>query len=443
MENSFDGFKVGDLLENAINNYYKKKGYKWIIIENETIYVKFFIKGKKSYTGWGFEVDDLNRMGLEYAHFKQKTNKLFKNYKHSIKYSTEDYNCIIIDLYDKIEEKEFDKLYLSLQKDNIITHEIENEVVEYRDFNFKLEHHSLNPHHKKIIINNAKKNIKLIIKGLPVKKRDTCRIFRNYGLKCLTVLWKQDKINQSFKRELLLTIIELLEKIMFGELVLEDLQFIVSMNKPYDSYENKNSFHLKCYEQIEKREPGNEPVINDRIPYIVINKKYEKQSICECAYYLPYAIKDNKLNDINVEYYIEAAISYFDCLFGFLFHELKNNNDLLVINENLLMKEDDEIEDIDDKDSKKKKKQVVRKKSQIFLLAKYAIQKYEHMMNLLHKQNFINFLHKNVKDHNVPKLKRKKIEWDDVIEKIKLKNENTKKRKKVYNIQSFLKNKKK
>lgn len=64
--------------------------------------------------------------------------------------------------------------------------------------------------------------------------------------------------------------------------------------------------HLAVVKKIQQRDPGTEPKVGDRVPYVVINRMTAKDKLCEFVEDPKY-VEENKI-PLNYEYYIEKQI---------------------------------------------------------------------------------------------------------------------------------------
>lgn len=135
---------------------------------------------------------------------------------------------------------------------------------------------------------------KIDVKGLQVVRRDSCKYVRNACKKLLEIVLESNdpKHAVSYAREMKETLIK-------GNVDIEDLILTKSLA---DSYKVPMP-HVEVVKKMKERNPGSEPQIGSRVPFVVIKTKRGEEKLFEKAED-PVWVQQNKV-PIDYEYYFE------------------------------------------------------------------------------------------------------------------------------------------
>lgn len=135
---------------------------------------------------------------------------------------------------------------------------------------------------------------KIDVKGLQVVRRDSCKYVRNACKKLLEIVLESNdpKHAVSYAREMKETLIK-------GNVDMEDLILTKSLA---DSYKVQMP-HVEVVKKMKERNPGSEPQIGSRVPFVVVKTKRGEEKLFEKAED-PVWVQQNKI-PIDYEYYFE------------------------------------------------------------------------------------------------------------------------------------------
>ena len=143
-------------------------------------------------------------------------------------------------------------------------------------------------------------------KGVELVRRDGCQIAKKLQVDVL------DALMHKIDRELAVQQVHIyMNKIVNNEFPLVDYKMSKSRRK---TYVNEELPHLKVVEKMRQRDPGSEPQIGDRVPFVLIETKDPKAKACEKAEdpkYVELSHKNpNTKKHIKIDrlYYVEHQI---------------------------------------------------------------------------------------------------------------------------------------
>lgn len=142
---------------------------------------------------------------------------------------------------------------------------------------------------------------KLDAKGIELVRRDNCALAKRIQKKCLDALmYKRDPdlAVQEIKAELC--------TIVNDEVPLADYKLSKSMRK---NYINNDLPHLAVCKKMAKRNPGSEPRVGDRVPYVLLyDRKRPKAKTFEKAEDIGFAARHADVCTVDRLYYLEHQI---------------------------------------------------------------------------------------------------------------------------------------
>ena len=148
---------------------------------------------------------------------------------------------------------------------------------------------------------NKMVNTKLDAKGIELVRRDNCKLAKRIQKKCLDALM--------YKRDPDLAIREIKEELalmMSDSVPLLDYKLSKARRK---NYVNEDLPHLAVCEKMAKRNPGSEPQVGDRVPYVLLHlRNNAKAKTFEKAEDIGYAARNPLECTIDRLYYLEHQI---------------------------------------------------------------------------------------------------------------------------------------
>ena len=140
--------------------------------------------------------------------------------------------------------------------------------------------------------------------GIVLKRRDNARIVKYVVGGVVDKLINSEDLEQG-KKEALLFTDNILKDIINGKF---DINYFVITKSLKEHYKNRNSIaHAVLADRIKKRDPGNAPAANDRVPYVYQVVKERKGMLQGERVELPSYILEHKI-PIDYMFYIKKQI---------------------------------------------------------------------------------------------------------------------------------------
>ncbi len=156
---------------------------------------------------------------------------------------------------------------------------------------------------------------KLDAKGIELVRRDNCALAKRIQQKTLDALM--------YKRDPELACREIeseLKRVVDDEVPVMDYKISKSRRK---TYANEELPHLKVCEKMAKRQPGSEPQVGDRVPYVLLQvKNRPKAKTFEKAEDIGYVLRNRSECNIDRLYYVEHQIENSIC--GLMEHVIED-----------------------------------------------------------------------------------------------------------------------
>lgn len=142
---------------------------------------------------------------------------------------------------------------------------------------------------------------KLDAKGIELVRRDNCALAKRIQKKTLDALmYKRDP--DLARREIEAE----LQRIVDDDVPLMDYKISKARRK---TYANQDLPHLKVCEKMAKRNPGSEPQVGDRVPYVLLHLKHRpKAKTFEKAEDIGFVMQNPTLCKVDRLYYVEHQI---------------------------------------------------------------------------------------------------------------------------------------
>ena len=135
---------------------------------------------------------------------------------------------------------------------------------------------------------------KIDVKGLQVVRRDSCKFVRNTCKKLLEIV-----LDSNDPRHAIAYAREMKESLLKGGVEIENLVLTKSLA---DSYKVSMP-HVEVVKKMKERNPGSEPQVGSRVPFVVIKTKKGEDKLFEKAED-PVWVEQNKI-PLDYEYYFE------------------------------------------------------------------------------------------------------------------------------------------
>jgi DNA polymerase delta subunit 1 len=147
---------------------------------------------------------------------------------------------------------------------------------------------------------------KLDAKGIELVRRDNCALAKRIQKKTLDALMYKRDVDIACKE-----IESELKLVVEDKIPVMDYKISKSRRK---TYANEELPHLKVCEKMAKRQPGSEPQIGDRVPYVLLCVKHNpKAKTFEKAEDIGYVMRNPSLCKIDRLYYVEHQIENSIC----------------------------------------------------------------------------------------------------------------------------------
>ncbi|MDM7934271.1 MAG: DNA polymerase domain-containing protein [Methanothrix sp.] len=142
------------------------------------------------------------------------------------------------------------------------------------------------------------------VRGMETVRRDWCDLTSKTLRRCLELVLKEGKVDEAVEH--VRSVVGRLRSLDLSQDpgILEDLTLTRRYTKSPSSYRNKQP-HIQLVEKIRQR-GGNVPGVGDRVPFVIIRGRNNKELFVDRAEDPAYVLENNL--PLDTEYYVEKQI---------------------------------------------------------------------------------------------------------------------------------------